>query len=211
MPKRFEKYRMRDGVTRLGQEFFNAVFADLDLRLASLEDLRVSWESVVNTVIDFGLLRINESLTPAFESIDGMVSSGTAKLVEIEAKRLAAVSAIADLSAAIDAYQGAADADIAAWKAATLTALNTWQSGLEQSYLAAVTQPSDAVYGYDPGTGDLTVITETVAGLPRVTTLAYNADGTVHTETIAYNSHTRTVTYAYDGSGTMTGFTAVEV
>jgi len=209
MPRRFERYRVRDGVTRLGERFFNGVFADLDLRLADLEELRVRWEEVVATVVDFGLLRINEALMPTFESLDGMVSAGGTKVAEIETQRVAALAAIADLAAAIDAYEAAADTDIAGWKAATLTALDTWKDGLAQTYLAAVSQPSDAAYTYD-GAGNVSTVTETVAGLPRVTTLTYNADGTVHTVAVAYNSHTRTETYAYDGAGNMTGMTAVE-
>ena len=60
MPSRFDKYRMRDGVTPLAERYFNPIWQDLDLRLASIEELQVTWEEVVRTVTDFGLVRINE-------------------------------------------------------------------------------------------------------------------------------------------------------
>lgn len=110
MPSRFEKYRVKDGVTRLGERFLNPVFQDIDLRIAAVEGLRVSWEDAVQAVSEFGLLRINEVINPAMTSI-------LSKSDEIEAARLVAVSALAALQAALDSFEAAADADIVAWKA----------------------------------------------------------------------------------------------
>jgi len=150
MPSRFERYRMRDGATALAERYFNPIWQDLDLRLAGLEELQVSWEAVVRTVTDFGLLRMNEVLAPAFDQINGQVDQAQAKVTEIEAKRQQALQAIADLQIAIATYQGqaeagldafkdAATADIAVWKSTTLQAL--------QTALAAVLPPLASLDG----------------------------------------------------------------
>lgn len=106
MPSRFDRYRFRDGVTPLAERTFNPIFRDLDLRIATLEDLKIAWQEVVRTVTDFGLVRINEVLGPAFTAMDDHLAAAGGKLDTIEAKRqeaLAAVAAKAALRAA--AYQ----------------------------------------------------------------------------------------------------------
>lgn len=137
MPSRFERYRVRDGVTVLGERYFNPVFQDVDLRLAALEDIRMSWEAAVQAVSDFGLLRINEVIGPAIEG-------AAAQVAEIDAARQGALTALSDLQAAIDAfedtadtsianYEAAASADIAAWKSAQLASLQAWKDSLSGS------------------------------------------------------------------------------
>ena len=64
---RFERYRMTDGKTELGAAYFNPLFADIDLRVASLEALKVSWSEALNEVTRFGLERINVVIAPALE------------------------------------------------------------------------------------------------------------------------------------------------
>lgn len=109
MPTRFDKYRVKDGLTRLGEGFFNPVFQDIDLRISSLESLRVSWETAVDVVTQFGLLRINEVIGPAAINASAMVE-------QIEGSRQSALASIAALQVSIDAYEAAAAADIQTWK-----------------------------------------------------------------------------------------------
>lgn len=141
MPSRFEKYRVKDGVTPLGERFLNPVFQDIDLRLAGLEDLRLSWEAAVRAVSDYGLVRINDVLGPALLEV-------TDKSAQIEDKRLAAIAALAQLEATIagiqsdteanvDAWKVLLQADqedalagIATWKAARLAELDAWRTSL---------------------------------------------------------------------------------
>lgn len=123
MPNRFERYRVRDGVTVLGERYFNPVFQDVDLRLAALEDIRMSWEAAVQAVSDFGLLRINEVIGPAVEGVAGQVA-------EIEAARLAALAALSDLQAMIGSLETDTAADLEAWKVARIDELNAWQASL---------------------------------------------------------------------------------
>ncbi|WP_374243075.1 hypothetical protein, partial [Zoogloea sp.] len=53
-------------------------------------------------------------------------------------------------------------------------------------------------------------VDETVAGLPRQTTLTYNSDGTVATIVSTFAGVTRTETYSYAG-GRVTGMNATEI
>ncbi|HWO57703.1 MAG TPA: hypothetical protein VNN55_09075 [bacterium] len=69
MPSRFEKYRFRDGVTPLSEDTFNRVLRDIDLRIVALEEIKASWEEAVRILTDQGLLRINEALLPALETL----------------------------------------------------------------------------------------------------------------------------------------------
>lgn len=220
MPSRFDRYRMRDGQTPLSERYFNPIWQDLDLRLAGIEELQVSWEAVVRLVTDLGLVRINEVLAPAFEEMNQNLASAGAKLGEIEAKRQAALAAVDGLNEAIATYQGNASADIADWKATTLAMLaawkttvvadlETWKSTLQSNYLQNVAKASQLVVFYDSQARPER-IEETVAGQPRVTTVTYNVDGTVATMVIAYAGITRAETYAYSG-GRLSGMTATEV
>lgn len=94
MPSRFEKYRVRDGKTTLGESFFNPVFGDIDLRIAALEELRIAWEEATRTVTEFGLLRINEVLGPTLGNLQDASASA-------EALRQGALTALDELQQAI--------------------------------------------------------------------------------------------------------------
>lgn len=123
MPSRFDKYRVKDGLTKLGEAYFNPVFQDIDLRLAGLEELRLSWEEAVRAVSEFGLVRINDVLGPAFADV-------TDTAAEIETKRVAAVAALAQLETAVASIETDTTADITAWKAARLAELDAWRASL---------------------------------------------------------------------------------
>lgn len=69
MPSRFEAYRMKDGVTRLGEAFFNEIFRDIDLRLSRIEEQRNSLDLYVDDFAKLGLQRIDEVLRDAFLTI----------------------------------------------------------------------------------------------------------------------------------------------
>ena len=86
MPSRFDKYRFTKR-TPLSDEVFNAVFKDIDLRLASLEDIKKDWQYAVNEVTQYGLLRIEEVLRPSFEFIEQKKTEATEATAEIQALR----------------------------------------------------------------------------------------------------------------------------
>ncbi len=102
MPSRFEKYRVKDGTTKLGEAFFNPVFQDIDLRISGLESLQIAWEVAVAKVTQFGLARINEVIAPTSTQLDNI--------------RAQALAALADLQTALDTFEAAGLADILAWK-----------------------------------------------------------------------------------------------
>lgn len=126
MPSRFDKYRVKDGVTRLGEAYFNPVFQDIDLRIVALEALRLSWEDAVRSVSTFGLARINEVIGPS-------LSEAVARAGDIELKRQAAMAALAALESALQQFETEAQAQIEAWKGQQLEALDDWRLGLTPS------------------------------------------------------------------------------
>lgn len=135
MPIRFEKYRMKDGVTPLGERFFNPVFQDIDIRIAGLEGLTLAWEEAVRAVSEYGLLRINELIGPA-------VSDVSAAAVAVEEMRLAAIAAMEGLSTVV-AITG------------RLTALETWQTGLAAELPDIEAHLGTLDDGYDSLSGSL--------------------------------------------------------
>lgn len=126
MPSRFDKYRVKDGLTKLGEGFFNPVFQDLDLRLVGLEALRISWQAALSTVTDFGLVRVNEVIGPT-------LSDAMAKADEIETKRQAAITSLQALQAVIVGLETTTTDDISAWKAAQLASIQAWKDSITSS------------------------------------------------------------------------------
>lgn len=85
MPARFDKYRMRDGVTPLAERYFNSVFQDIDARIADIEARKISYDEAVKTLTDFGLLRINEVLAPSMDELAAAMDAVEARRVELDA------------------------------------------------------------------------------------------------------------------------------
>lgn len=144
MQSRFEKYRVKDGLTRLGEAFFNPVFADLDLRLVALEAVRTAWQEAIAALSEHGLRRINDVLGPALTQatdataeIDSLLTEALADIAQITA---IVASTEADVQTALDAWlaarqtdigawQALREGDIDAWKAARLAELAIWRDG----------------------------------------------------------------------------------
>lgn len=77
MARRFETdYRMKDGTTRLSQEYFNPVLADIDLRLHAQELVEKDWTAAVDTLNRFGLQRIDNYLAPAIDRVQNIIELG---------------------------------------------------------------------------------------------------------------------------------------
>lgn len=68
MSSRFEAYRA-DGTTTVDVAFWNRIFRDIDTRIVAIEEKKASFEQVEKTLIDVGLVRVNEVLQPAAERI----------------------------------------------------------------------------------------------------------------------------------------------
>jgi hypothetical protein len=157
MPSRFERYRVKDGVTVLGERYFNPVWQDVDVRLAALEDIRISWEQAVKAVSDFGLLRINEVIGPALESVSSDVS-------EISAARLSALDALAVLQASIANLQDSTSEDIQAWKAERIAELVAWQQSIAAA-LPSISARLDAMDVSISEKVDSAIVTPAIADL----------------------------------------------
>ena len=80
MPRQFERYRFRDGITPLDEATFNRVLADLDLRLAALEDLQIEWESALSMVSDQGLTRVAAAMSGPLADLTGEVAALSAQI-----------------------------------------------------------------------------------------------------------------------------------
>lgn len=116
MPTRFESYRMRDGVTPLAEDYFNPVLADLDARIAQLEERRADMQAVIDDLTRFGLARIDTLIGPAMSAVNAMLDELTQRRDEL----LSAIGNVgnlatqAQLDAAIATEQAARQAAIAA-------------------------------------------------------------------------------------------------
>jgi hypothetical protein len=80
MATRLTQYRMQDGRTPLGQDYFNPIWADLDRRLDTIERLRVEWLAAVAQLEGQGLARIDESLTPLLTQLQADAAAVIATL-----------------------------------------------------------------------------------------------------------------------------------
>lgn len=139
MPARFERYRMTDGRTPLGERYFNAIWRDIDLRIASLEEVKIAWSAAVDEVVKFGLVRIDELITEPLQAVVALSSQAESVSTNLEQLRLlaesrtAALAALietlqADTAAQVNAFIAASNGDITAHKAATVANLTEWKN-----------------------------------------------------------------------------------
>ncbi|MDR3740762.1 MAG: hypothetical protein P4L40_17240 [Terracidiphilus sp.] len=107
MPLNFASYRFTDGQTPLSAGTFNPRFQDVDTRIANLETLKVSWETAIQAVSDFGLERIDAILGSTLASLGDNETSAAATVANINAQYQAAVAAVQALQSWIAASQTA--------------------------------------------------------------------------------------------------------
>jgi|GEM_PF-2647104 len=107
MPLNFASYRFTDGLTPLSAGTFNPRFQDLDTRIANLEALKVSWETAIQAVSDFGIERIDAILGATLASLGDNETSAAAAVANINAQHQAAVAAVQTLQAWIAASEAA--------------------------------------------------------------------------------------------------------
>ena len=175
--KQFDKYRMVDGTTPLAARYFNAVWQDLDLRLASLEEVKIAWQEAVDEVVRFGLVRIDELITEPLQAVVALSEQAQATSAELEQLRQLAQERTAALAALIDtlqadtaaqvnafittangsitAHQNATAAELAAWKAQRTQELDTWVADYEAQLLAARAEIDAAIADLQAGVAAL--------------------------------------------------------
>jgi hypothetical protein len=96
MATRLSQYRMQDGRTPLGQDYFNPIWADLDRRLDTIERLRVEWLAAVNELQAQGLERIDASLTPLLAQLQEDAAAVIATLESLGEMATAAQGELAE-------------------------------------------------------------------------------------------------------------------
>jgi hypothetical protein len=154
MATRLPNYLMRDGRTPLAQGYFNPIWADLDLRLSTLEALRVDWLAAVVLITDTGLARIDEVLVPLIED------------------------AQAQLEALVEAAAGLTDvlvaADVQHYEPAKAAALTYDGNGRVSTLTETLADESErtTTYTYAVG-GELATEVMVVGGVQRTTTYSY--------------------------------------
>jgi len=219
MPTRFEKYRMRDGVTPLSEDFFNGVFGDIDTRIAELEERRADLQAVVDELTKFGLARIDTLVGPSMAEVTAMLELLRLRRSQLEA----AIGNVADLATRTQMVQdignalrdeaGARDEAINLAVQAEATARDaavTAEAAARAAAIALATaRPSASTVTYD-GNGRVSGTTETLPQGERATVLTYTAAGRVNTVAETLAGKTRTTTYAYDGAGRVSGYAVVE-
>lgn len=101
MATRLERYRMKDGVTPLSEDYFNPVFADLDARLDVLEQRRADFDQAVRDLTAFGLQRIDVLIGPSFDELAARMAGLDVHMAGLEARRVALDDAVAAAKAAL--------------------------------------------------------------------------------------------------------------
>jgi hypothetical protein len=163
-----EKFTFVDGQTVLSSATFNARFYALVRRMDALERLRIDWETSVAAVQNHGLARINESVQPLLDALNGgvaaMLAAGAAaqadqsiasaaKLAEVDAKLAEVDAKLADIEARTEAAEASFAATMAAitgfvanggWVKETLLATRLSDMQL------AVTGPASVATPYKP-------------------------------------------------------------
>jgi len=74
--RRSDAYRIVDGQTRLNGETLNRIFGDLDTRLDAVEKIRAVLDAEVNSLVEVGLARVNESLGPLIADVTAATELG---------------------------------------------------------------------------------------------------------------------------------------
>lgn len=160
MPARFDAYRMKDGKTPLSERYFNAIWRDIDLRIATLEDVKIAWQAAVDEVVRFGLVRIDDLIRGPLQEVSALAEQASSTSAQLESLRQLAqtrTTALTDLIASLEASTQAqvsqfvadtttaAAADIAAWKAARTLELDQWVAHFEQQLSGATADINDAI------------------------------------------------------------------
>ncbi len=70
MARKLELYRFRDGITPLSEAELNKRFFDIDARIHTLEEVKISWDEAVSVVNNEAIKRINEVLQPAVDDVE---------------------------------------------------------------------------------------------------------------------------------------------
>lgn len=196
MPTRFEAYRMRDGVTPLAEGYFNPLLADIDARIAQLEDQRADLQRVIDDLTSFGLQRIDTLVGPAMAALNQALSDALAQRDAL----IAALGNVGNL-----ATQSQLSAAVQAEAAERTAALAAEAGAREQAIAQATARPTAATYTYDSA-GRISGVSETLPSGTRTTTYTYDSAGRVTQSVATEGSTIRTTTYSYDANGALTGF-----
>ena len=127
MATRYLSYAMVDGKTRLGGEYFNPVWKDIDTRLDKLESKQISWDEAVRELNEFGLERIDNTIGP-------VLAAAQVELAEAQAASAQLQQMIEDAD-----IQGQLDTALTAQSAAVTAELDALETALSVAIAAVNT------------------------------------------------------------------------
>ena len=76
MARKINEYRVRNGQTKLDEDYFNKVLGDIDTRIHAQEVVEKDWQGAIRAVTSAGLRRINDFIGPAITEIEQLTDLG---------------------------------------------------------------------------------------------------------------------------------------
>lgn len=137
MATKFQSYLMRDTSTPLSQSYFNPIWKDLDGRLDTLEQTKISWDAAVDDLTKFGLVRIDNTLAPVIDAANEQLTAAMASAALLQSMiddldvQGQLDAAIADVNDALAAQSAQVTSDLTALQTQVDTDLNALQTTLE--------------------------------------------------------------------------------
>jgi prefoldin subunit 5 len=162
MGSQAEKYRTRGD--ELTDQFFDARFLDIDLRLVSLEQQLGQFDQATDQLIERGLDRINTQLGVQIEALQSGVTSANEAIVTVEATLASIEEALAEIvSGSVQA------ALVPVTPSGPLTATNA-QTALEDlaNDVDALIDDVDALQAQVNGLGDVQTVADLTAAAALV-------------------------------------------
>ena len=76
MARKINEYRVRNGRTKLNEDYFNKVLGDIDTRIHAQEVVEKDWQGAIRAVTSAGLRRINDFIGPSITEIEQLTDLG---------------------------------------------------------------------------------------------------------------------------------------
>lgn len=209
-------YRLRDG-DPWDERTANSRFLDIDLRLHTLEEAKISWEQAVADLLNVGLERINSALSPLYVEFNSRLEAITSDLENLENVDLVnfrelVKSTLDKAKADFDSLltKTKSDAEKILGNLGNAVTEEQMNQAIEAFFnsLFPVVPAVSASYGYDTE-GRVSTVTEAIdSDRDRLTTYTYE-NGRVSKAEIDFDGKRRTESYIYDAEGRISGMTSV--
>lgn len=130
MAIKYPQYAGRNGVSNLDQKYFNPIWQDIDRRIDALEKAKISWEAAVAELTEFGLERIDTTLTPILDAATDALNAAEADALALQ-QLIADADVQAQLDAALTAQNAQVESDLDDLEAAMQSQIDTLQAQVD--------------------------------------------------------------------------------